>query len=139
MSNQGGVDTKFCRGCGDEIRANAEMCPECGYRTDPPTKEPSGSRYAGSGAPVRPEDAAITTEYKLVAALYLTGVLVFVVPLFDGSRSAGITVMVLSAGPIFLDLKDFELPLGGFGPLAWAVLTVLVAPITVLAYLGKRY
>ena len=30
------VETKYCRDCGEEINAKAEICPECGVRQEPP-------------------------------------------------------------------------------------------------------
>jgi TM2 domain-containing membrane protein YozV/ribosomal protein L40E len=49
-----GVDEKFCRECGQVIRARAEICPKCGVRQLPPpnalgTTAPNGkSRIAAA-------------------------------------------------------------------------------------------
>lgn len=31
-----GVEDKFCRDCGETIKAKAEICPKCGVRQSPP-------------------------------------------------------------------------------------------------------
>lgn len=36
MSNSGSPDMVYCRDCGSEIRARAEICPECGIRQQQP-------------------------------------------------------------------------------------------------------
>lgn len=35
MSDSSADDTAFCRNCGEEIAAAAEICPECGVRQRP--------------------------------------------------------------------------------------------------------
>lgn len=35
------MDTKYCSSCGNEIKKEAEICPECGVRQKPAKKEKS--------------------------------------------------------------------------------------------------
>lgn len=42
MTDSSGAETAFCRACGEEIRAAADVCPECGVRQSTSSSTESG-------------------------------------------------------------------------------------------------
>lgn len=97
-------DTVYCRDCGSEIAARAEICPECGIRQQPPDTDDSGTDAGiaaaasfvipGLGQVVNGEVTKGIALGVLTVGLALTGIgLILAIPIwlwlvYDAYRTA---------------------------------------------------